>query len=281
MFGLDSGSTTETKMPKWLKGPTKDALGDIRKWLRSDQNYVYGTKKGEDLFTPMNSLMKGAIGNAKWLGKQDIGQTFGLDEAKSYWDDYANAGKINGEIGTTAQYMDPYLREVLDPAIREITQESERQRRAIGANATMSGAFGDAREGIEQGQNWEKTNQAIADTTGRLYSDAFNNAQQQRNIATERLGTAASGIQGVGDDLFNKTQAVNDSLYNAGNMAYNFEEKRRQTLQQFQEALKNKKYNDATLLLQALSGAPKESITNTQNNTGLFGLLGALAGGLF
>jgi hypothetical protein len=274
-------TTTETTMPDWLSGPASSSLKQIQKWLKSDKNYVYGTKKGQSLFTPMNSMQNKAISNADWMADQDIGEMFGLDQAKGYWDEYANAGKVNGGIGNVQDYMSPYTQGVLDPAIREIQEESERQRRGIGASAAMSGAFGDARHGVMEGQNMEKTNQAVSDTTGRIMADAFNNGQAQRNLAVERLGTAAAGVQGVGDDLFGKVNEVNDRLTTAGNTAYNFQEKKRQTMQQFQEALKNKRYDDALKLLSAVNGAPKESTTETESDTGIWGLLGALAGGLF
>src|SRR5690606_40505722 len=67
-----------------------------------------------------------------------------------------------------------------------------------------------------------------------------------------------TGVTGVGDNLFGKINDINDSLFNAGNISYNFEEKKRQTMQQFQEALKNKKYDDALKLLSAVNETPKE-----------------------
>lgn len=274
-------TTTETTMPEWLSGPADKSLKQIQRWLKSDQNYVYGSKKGQSLFTPMNDMQNKAIGNANWMADQDLGELFGLNQAKGYWDKYANAGLINGEVGSVEDYMSPYTQGVLDPAIREIQEESERQRRGIGAGAAMAGAFGDARHGVADVGNYEKTNQAIGDTTARIYADAFGNAQNQRNLGIERLGTAASGIEGVGDNLYGKMTDVNDRLTTAGNTAYNFQERKRQTMQAFQEALKNKRYDDAIKLLSAVNGAPKESTTETESDTGLWGLLGSLAGGLF
>lgn len=274
-------TTTETTMPDWLQKPTQGAIGDISKWLKSGKNRIYGTKRGESLFTPMNGMQSEAIGNAGWMADQDLGAMFGGDQAKGYWDQYANAGLIDGKVGSVQDYMSPYTEGVLDPALREIQQESERQRRGIGAGAAMAGAFGDARHGVMEGENMEKTNQAVGDTTSRIYADAFGNAQNQRNLATERLGTAANGVQGVGDNLYNKMNDVTDRLNAAGSQSYNFEEKRRQTMQNFQQALMDKDYNSAVKMLSALNGAPRESTTETESDTGMFGLLGSLLGGLF
>lgn len=274
-------STTETTMPDWLTGPSKDALSDIQDWLGSDNNYVYGMKKGEDLFTDMNKMQKDAIGNVNWLANQNLGKMFGLNDAKKGWQQYMNAGMVNGKIGKTTDYMNPYIDGVLDPTLREIKQESRRQQNDIGSTAAMSGAFGDARHGIAEGENFEKTNQAISDATNQAYSQGFDRAAAERQAAIERLGTGAQGLMGVGDNLFQKFNDVNDSLYNAGNISYNFDEKKRQTMQSFQEALKNKQYDDALKLLAAVNGSPKESTTETSSNDGLFGLLGSVLGGLF
>lgn len=275
------GTQTTTAMPSWLTDPTKTAVKNATDWIGSKDNYVYGTKKGEDLFTNMNGMQRKALGNVSWLGNQNLAKMFGLDDAKNQWDAYSQAGLINGKVGSIKDYMSPYTQGVLDPTIRELQQESERQANNIGSQAASAGAFGDARHGIAEGQNMEMTNQAISDATNRAYQDAWTAGNTNRNTAIERLGTGAQGLMGVGDNLFGKMNDVNDSLYNAGNIAYNFDEKKRQALQQFQEALKGKKFNDASSLLQILNGSPKNTISNTESDTGKWGLLGSLLGGLF
>jgi hypothetical protein len=273
---------TKTSMPSWLTGPSKDAVGDVQDWLGSSKNYVYGTKKGEDLFTGMNGMQKKSIGNVNWLANQDLGKMFGLNDAAKQWKQYSGADLKNGKVGSVKSFMNPYTSQVLDPTIREIQQESERQANNIGSQAASAGAFGDARHGIAEGQNMEMTNQAVSDATNRAYSDAYNAGNAQRNTAIERLGTGAQGLQGVGDNLFGKMNDVNDSLYNAGNIAYNFDEKKRQTMQAFQEALKGKKYNDAMTLLQTLNGTSKgDTTSSTSSDNGMWGLAGSLLGGLF
>jgi hypothetical protein len=272
---------TQTSLPDWLTGPTKDALSKLQGYLGSDDNYTYGMKKGENLFTGFNPYQNKALGNAGWLANQNLGKMFGLDAAKSGFNRYMGTGLVNGQVGSVKDYMSPYIKGVLNPQIREITQESQRQANDIGSQAAAAGAFGDARHGIEEGENMEKTNQAISDATGQAYQNAFDRGQNQQNVIAERQATGAQGLMGVGDNLFQKFNDVNDSLYNAGNIAYNMDEKRRQTMQSFQEALKDKNYNDAIKLLAALNGSPKESTTTTSSNDGLFGILGSVLGGLF
>lgn len=349
--------TTTTSLPRYIEQPTKDALTGIENWLGSNQNRVYGTKSGESLFTDWNDMQKQSVGNTAWLADQDIGAMFGADKASSMWDQYAGSGAqtvdINsllldpsnfgraapnlstngvmdntGPLGAFTNYMNPYTQNVLNPQLREIQQESDRQRRNIGASAAMGGAFGDARHGIMEGENMEKTLQQISDTTGQGYANAFNSALQSRQAdmgrfdtmqrenagltenaqarrlqaaqgnqgtaltaaqanqragenAVERLGTAATAQMGIGDNLYGKFTDINDNLFNAGTLAQQNAEKKRATQQAFQEALNNHDYNSMVKLLQAAQGAPKESTSTTESDTGLFGLLGALAGGLF
>lgn len=223
-------SQTQTStVPGYIKGPTKDAIKDIDSWLGSDQNYVYGSKKGEDIYTGMNGMQKGAIGNVDWLADQDLNDMFGLNKASGLWDQYAEAGPElankqgftydvtkgldkaanlsttgimdeNGPLGSLMSYMSPYLEQVLNPQLREIQEESDRQRRNIGAQATMAGAFGDARHGVMEGENFEKTNQAVADTTGKTTADAFLNALAQRQADMGRMDTMKIQDAGLADN---------------------------------------------------------------------------------
>lgn len=225
--------TQTSTVPGYIKGPTKDAIKDIKSWLGSDQNYVFGSKKGEDLWTEMNDMQTGALGNMDWLADQDLNQMFGLNKAEGLWDQYTGAGpqlaqKQNwkyevtkglgraasldedaygraadpltthgvmdesGPLGSVQSYINPYLQQVLDPQIREINEASDRNRRNIAAEATMAGAFGDARHGIQEGENFEKTSQAIADATGKTTADAFLNALTQRQADMGRFDSVAA-----------------------------------------------------------------------------------------
>lgn len=226
-------STQTSTIPKYLKDPLKDTIKLGEQWADSNGNRPYGTKPGESLYTEMNGMQTGALGNASWLADQDLNEMFGLNKAGGLWDQYANAGpelaeKQNfsydvtkglgaadalnensygraagtlsttgvmdegGPLGTVQSYMNPYLQQVLDPQIRELQQESERQRRNIGASAAMSGAFGDARHGVMEGQNMEMTNQAVSDTTGKTMADAFLNAMTQRQTDMGRFDSMAA-----------------------------------------------------------------------------------------
>lgn len=386
-------STQTSTIRRYLKDPLKDAIKLGETWADSNGNRPYGTKPGESLYTEMNSMQKGALGNANWLADQDLNEMFGLNKATSMWDSYANAGPetISGPnfsygvtqglgradmlnednygrvadplqtwgvmdesspIGAVSQYVNPYIQQVLAPTIREINEQSDRNRRAIGAQSAMAGAFGDARHGIMEGENFEKTGQAISDATGRINADAFLNAlaqrqtdlgrfastsaqdaaltenaqgrrlaagqsnqqmqenqlgrqlqgdistggfsqagaqmnlqaelanQQARMNANERKATAAQGYQSIGNNSLQNFMNVNDTLMNAGNFSQAQEEQKRITQQKLQEAIMNKDYNTAAMLMQLIQGAPKEGTVETSSTDGLLGILGSVIGGI-
>lgn len=299
-------TTTETQLPGYVEKATKEGLSGIKDWLKSPGNSTFGLKPGESLYTGFNGMQNKAIGNTNWLADQDISKMFGIDASKDMWDKYSKAGPetvstwgvMDGSspIGAFSNYMNPYTQQVLDPQIREIQKESDRQRNQIGAAAAMSGAFGDARHGIAEGQNFQKTNQAISDATGQAYNSAFQTAlgarqqdlgrffqkdtanQSAQQNANERLGTVAQAYQGLGNDFYTKLNDVNDSLFNAGSLAQGQEEKKRQALQAFQTALMNKDYDSAMKLLGAVGAAPAGQTQTQTSDTGIWGLLGALTG---
>lgn len=350
-------TTTQTSfVPDWLEDPTKKALKDVEDWLGSSDNYIYGSKEGESLWTDLSKLQKESIGNVSWLANQDLGKMFNINEAKSLWDQFASAGPQtvggnyaggtvsaprnlsterlvdeNGWLGSIDSYMNPYTQRVLDPVVRELQQEDQRQKNRIGGMAQMSGAFGDARHGIMEGEQSSRTNEAISDASNRIYSDAYNNAMglrssdigrrdavetgninraleadlanlssynagqdrslaadtfnaRARQLANDNLGTAATAIEGLGDNLFKKFTSVNDALFNAGSLVQQNEEARRKVQEQFIKAISSKKYDDALKLLSVLNGTETYSKTTgseQKDDTGLWGLLSAGLGGLF
>jgi len=209
---------TTTAVPDWLEDPTKKSLQDVQDWIGSKDNYVYGTKDGESLWTDMSKLQTDAIGNVSWLANQDIGKMFNIDEAKGLWDQFARAGPQtvggnyaggtvaapknlsterlvdeNGWLGSIDSYMNPYTQRVLDPVVRELQQEDQRQKNRIGGMAQMSGAFGDARHGIMEGEQSSRTNEAIGDASNRIYSDAYNSAMGQRSSDIGRKDAMDTG----------------------------------------------------------------------------------------
>ena len=302
--------TSNTKLPAYIEDTTKGALGDIKDWTASPDNYVYGSKPGESLFTPLTDAQGSAIDNTKWMGDQDLAELFGInkaggliDEFAAYTPDQISVDKLTdetGSLGTIQSYMDPYLEAILAPQRRRLNESLQMGRRDLADSMTMHGAFGDAQSSLLEGDLYEGTARNIADVEGEAYSNAFNNAMNMRagdrsamyaadvgnrdaaTAANQNKATAASGVAGLGRQFQDQWSQVNDSLFNAGQVERDAKEEQRVALQQFQEALKGKRYDDAMRILQATEKVPYSSTSTTKNSSddGIWQALGAGLGAL-
>ncbi len=292
---MSSKQQTTTGIPSYIEQPTQSALTNIQSWLNSSSNRVYGSKPGETLFTPLTANQNKAIGNVSWLANQDLSKMLGIDKAGSMLNEFAafKPGKLTDEtgyLGSIDSYVNPYLKQVLDPQIREIEDGLQRRRRDLGANAQMSGAFGDARHGVLEAGMYDDAAENIADVTGRTYAQSYDNAMGLRAAdrdaamaANANKATAASGIAGLGQQYLNSFTNVNDALFNAGQIQREALQEQADVRRTYTEAVKNKRYDDALKLLGAIRGStyPTTTTQTQKSNDGLSGIFGSLLGGLF
>jgi hypothetical protein len=89
--------------------------------------------------------------------------------------------KQNVNTATIQDYMNPYLQASLDPTLQAIARQGEAARKTIDASATMSGAFGDARQGVESANQMRDENTLVGNTVGQAYNNAFNTAAGLRS----------------------------------------------------------------------------------------------------
>lgn len=308
---MASTTSSSSSIPSYIQDPTKRALTGIEDWTKSSSNYVYGSKPGESLYTPLTSNQNKSIGNVEWMADQDLSELFGINKAGGMLDSVAgyDPGTIetskltdeSGWLGSISGDMNPYIQQILAPQLREIGKQTQVGRRDLTDSLQMGGAFGDARHGLLEGDIYESGNRAATDVTGQAYKDAFDNAMALRagdrsaKFATDQSNrdagfaqqanklAAASGTAGLGRQFQDQWNTANDALFNAGEVQREAGEQQRVAMQAFQEAMKNKKYDDAMRILGAINGAPysTSSKSKTESNDGLFGALGAIAGGIF
>lgn len=112
----------------------------------------------------------------------------------------------NGALGSIQSYMDPYVSNVLQNTITKIDEAGQQEQNRIGSMAAMSGAFGDARHGILEGQNQKNVMESIGNAANSAYSQAFNNAMGLRSDDINRSMTA---------DQFNAGNRQQASQFNA------------------------------------------------------------------
>jgi hypothetical protein len=93
---------------------------------------------------------------------------------------YASAPAQNVQADTIANnmspYMNQYLMQALAPQLHQMDISNAATNANTNANATGSGAFGDARTGIEQSNNAFNQNIQREGVIGNAYSQAFNTA---------------------------------------------------------------------------------------------------------
>jgi hypothetical protein len=90
---------------------------------------------------------------------------------------------------STADRMNPYTSAALAPVLRELGIANDQRRMGTQAAATMSGAFGDARHGVEDAIADKDYLTAIGDRTSQAYASAWDKAQAQENAERQMLGS--------------------------------------------------------------------------------------------
>jgi hypothetical protein len=113
--------------------------------------------------------------------------------------------------------MDPYLKNALQPSIRDMQQAGQIQRNDIGDAATGAGAFGDARHGVAETGQMQMENQQIGDLTSRAYSNAYQTGMGMRASDLQRMNqdqlNKALSLLGVGDQQQQNKQQTADAYY--------------------------------------------------------------------
>ncbi len=92
------------------------------------------------------------------------------------------AGKEGASYGKTldpsavAPWMSPYVEAALQPQLQDITRQGIATGKGIDTQATGAGAFGDAREGVQQGENDRNTALLKSNAIGQGYQNAYASA---------------------------------------------------------------------------------------------------------
>lgn len=100
--------------------------------------------------------------------------------ATSMIDNYASAPAQSVSADSIANNMSPYMNQyvmqALAPQMTQMDLQQAKQQQGINAEATGSGAFGDARQGIEQANSNFLNNVEREGVVGNAYNQAFNTA---------------------------------------------------------------------------------------------------------
>lgn len=175
-FGMSASKEVQTS------SQTNPAVGDAAKTnltntsgLTSNLPSTYGTQYTGDLTAALSPGQQGTIDAGTSIANNGTG-----DQAANLIGGYAGAGAQSVQAGTIADgmspYMNQYIMQALAPQLQQMDIQDAKTRAATNATATGSGAFGDARTGIEQGTNSFLSNVAREGLIGNAYNSAFNTA---------------------------------------------------------------------------------------------------------
>jgi|TARA_R100001510_G_C7629618_1_gene188754 hypothetical protein len=156
-------------------------------------------------------------------------------------------------IGATqiAQYLNPYQSYVTD----EIARQSGIMQNQLAAQAVRSGAFGGAREGVQQAELQNRTLEAMGRAQQQGFGTALSAAQQQQRTglaAGQQLGQLGMGQQQMAQGDINQLMQSGGVQRQLAQLA--LDAQRQSTLQQQYEP-----YQRAEFLANLYASGPKSS----------------------
>ena len=145
------------------------------------------------------------------------GSTYGLQPVGTT-QQAAGIGSLNQTppqpTGIAAQYMNPYLQNVLDPQLAELRRQNDITQQKTNAGLTSQGAFGGGRQAIMNSENNRNLMQEMNKTVGTGYSNAYDKAMGQFNIEQGQAKTLADMIAQQGATQQGLNQAGVTADYN-------------------------------------------------------------------
>lgn len=182
--------------------------------------------EGKTLFAEYQNLVDGQIANnptydgervaqygQDWTAAKDL-----LHGLQTPTGDFDKArGALDGVLGasqpkTVEELMNPYIGTVLDANLRKMREAHLGNQAQLGGQAAMSGAFGDARHGVEEGVMNRGYVDSVGDITNKTYSEGWDTAQKQQNTMLDRLQSLAPMYQGLDASQFNRDTKLADYL---------------------------------------------------------------------
>lgn len=262
-------------------------------FIQNLQNEGFKPYEGQQVAN-IDPAQQATIGNAQTIANNGTGE-----KAAGLIDQYGSAPAQS--VGTTkiadnmSSYMNQYVMQALAPQMQAFDIQDANRRASTNATATGSGAFGDARTGIEQA-----TGQFLSDTNrqgviGNAYNAAFNTAigagaqdvsnkltadNANAGYAETALGRAlgaSSALQGL------QTQQMGTQTAANGLAAQNTAQQQANLTAQYNQWLMAQQYpfQTAALANQGVSAASTAlggTTTESKPNNSGYALAGSLLG---
>jgi hypothetical protein len=103
-----------------------------------------------------------------------------------------------GGGGIAASYMNPYLKNVLDPQLAELNRQSQINLQPSLAKLTSAGGFGGGRQAIMESESNRNLLNAQNTAIGTGYANAYDKGMAQFNVEQGQAKTLADMMSGTG-----------------------------------------------------------------------------------
>jgi hypothetical protein len=157
-------------------------------------------------------------------------QARGLAGGLGDYQQYLNQAQQYSGPQAYEQFMSPYQQQVIDTTLSEFDRQRQIAQQQIGAQAVAGGAFGGAREGVQQAEFGSQTLQDRAALQAQLLQQGFGQAQQaagqafqqQQGLASlqpQLLGSQIGAMSALGQQQQAQQQAILDAQAGAAKEA--------------------------------------------------------------
>jgi hypothetical protein len=150
-------------------------LSYAQNMLSGAPNNTYGSQYGGQLVAPLTPGQQGTINTGTGIANNGTGAA-ATNLINNYSSAPAQSVNSNSIASNMSPYMNQYVMQALAPQLQQMDAANAATNQATDAQATASGAYGDARTGIQQAQNSENQNVAREGVIGNAYNAAFNTA---------------------------------------------------------------------------------------------------------
>jgi hypothetical protein len=215
-------TTVTTNIPEYAQGYVENMLGAAQNQLFNTTTDAQGntTLNGLKPYTPYSTNMNDYVAGFSPLQQQAQTQAAGLNVPGQFapGTSMATASGL-GSLGTATtaagagndymkmaqdpaamkNFMNPYLKDTLDPALAELRRQYGITGTQEQSAATGAGAFGGSREALMAAENQRNLGQAQSQMIGSAYDKAFQAAQQAQQYGSNLgLQGQQAALQGYG-----------------------------------------------------------------------------------
>jgi len=190
-----SQGTVQYEIPQYFKDLQENVFA--RANVASQQPFqAFEGERIADLTALQNAAITQAATNLGQFGQSGV-----IPEAQERVRAAANIAGTQFTTDIANQYMNPFIDTVANNAIRNLQEESARAQQTARAQAVSRGAFGGARQGIQEATLQAETAKRAGDLTAQLQAQAFQDAANRfasdRAVAAQGQLTAAQAVPGL------------------------------------------------------------------------------------